>query len=210
MENYQVVSEVKRLVNKYKDEKISITITGHSLGAALGTLCAADIVANKINELKERPRKSCPVTAFLFGSPRVGDSNFRHLLSSLKNLHILRVSNVPDIIPTLPPEGYYADVGQELVMDTRFSKFLKRPGNYDTWHGLEPYLHGVAGTQGSKGGFRMEVDRSIALVNKQIDGLKDEYPVPASWWCMRNRGMKRLADGSWELRDHEKDDNSFA
>ncbi|KAL6330374.1 hypothetical protein AAG906_040303 [Vitis piasezkii] len=131
----------------------------------------------------------------------------RNVLLSLENLHLIRVTNVPDIVPTLPPEGYYSEVGQGLVIDTRFSNFLKFPECYDIWHSLEAHLHGVAGTQGSKGGFHLEVDRSIALVNKMLDALKDEYPVPASWWCMRNKGMKRLADGSWELKDHGKDDH---
>ncbi|KAF5750114.1 phospholipase A1-IIgamma [Tripterygium wilfordii] len=199
----QVLLEVERLVEEFKEEEISITITGHSLGAALGTLNAADIVTSGINQ-RDHPSQPCPVTGFFFACPHVGDSSFCQMLQAMKDLHILRVRNAPDLIPYYPPLGY-SDVGEELVIDTRKSKYLKSLPDFSRVHGLEAYLHGVAGTQGSRGEFHLEVKRDIALVNKWLDALKEEYLVPKSWWCVKNKGMVQQDDGSWLLEDHEKD-----
>ncbi|KAK4437347.1 Phospholipase A1-IIgamma [Sesamum alatum] len=198
----QVLSEVKRLVEHYKDEEISITSTGHSMGAALSTLSATDIACNGHNKLDNNSNKTCPVTAFNFASPLVGDSNFRDTLKSTNDLHILSILNVPDIIPHLPAMIGYTSVGIELPIDSRKYRFLKFPGDPDSWHNLEgSYLHSLAIENGS------EVKRDIALVNKSCGALKEKYSIPVFWWCERNKGMVQMNNGSWILYDHEKDDN---
>ena len=53
------------MMKKYPNSKISIT--GHSLGAAIATHCAVDLMANyNIRNF----------TLYTYGSPRVGDKTF--------------------------------------------------------------------------------------------------------------------------------------
>lgn len=66
----------------------NIIITGHSLGAALATLCAYCLL-------------DCNIELITFASPRVGNVDFCMLLEQrLKNN--LRIVNTEDIVPTLP------------------------------------------------------------------------------------------------------------
>ncbi|XP_019170224.1 PREDICTED: phospholipase A1-IIgamma-like [Ipomoea nil] len=203
----QVLGEVKRLVELYKNEEVSITVCGHSLGAALATLNAIDIAKNGTNTTSAG--KSFPVTGFVYASPRTGDHNFKNAYDATPNLHLMRIRNVPDIVPQVPPATPligYTDVGVELTIDVTKSGYVKPPGDLASWHLLEPYLHGIAGTKGAGllDGFELVVDRDISLVNKLLDYLKEEYCIPGNWWIEKNKGMVQQDDGSWKLLDNEE------
>ncbi|KAI3414825.1 Phospholipase A1 [Psidium guajava] len=203
----QVLTEVRKQVDLYagKDETISITVVGHSMGAALATLNALDIVTNKYNVPTDRPEKACLVTAFPFASPKVGNESFQEVFSSSEKLRALRVVNAIDIVPFIPPVRYY-HVGQQLMVDSRKSPYLKSltssfSGAIEIGHQLETYLHLVAGTQGiDSNDFDLKDRRDISLLNKNYDALKTKYKIPVNWWVAKNKNMVQNGnDGSWSL-----------
>ncbi|KAK7340459.1 hypothetical protein VNO77_21162 [Canavalia gladiata] len=160
-----VREEVARVIQSYGDEPLSLTITGHSLGAALAILSAYDITTTFQN--------APMVTVVSFGGPRVGNDKFRGRLEN-SGTRILRIVNSDDVITKVPGlvvhdddvasnNGFhvaslqswfrrvvedmqlvYADVGQELRLSSRESPFLKK-GDVATCHDLKTYLHLVNG-----------------------------------------------------------------
>lgn len=197
----QLLTKIKELRQKYKDEKQSITITGHSLGASLSILSAFDLVENEVAD-------DIPVAALVFGCPQVGNKALKNRIQSYPNLKILHIKNTIDLIPHYP--GYllgYRDIGTELVIDTRKSKFLKESDNPSDWHNLQGMLNVVAGWNGKEGEFELRVKRSVALVNKSSDFLKTEFYVPASWWVEKNKGMVLdESSGEWVLAPPSDED----
>ncbi|KAF2305259.1 hypothetical protein GH714_003365 [Hevea brasiliensis] len=207
----QVLAAIRRLVDKYAElnEEVSITVTGHSLGAAFATLNAMDIAANGYNK-PSGSETVYPVTAFVYASPRVGDTAFLEVFSGLSDLHLLRLKNNKDIVPDLPvpvpPSFPYKDVGVELYIDTTKSQFIK-PESVGAAHDLNLYLHGVAGYQGKDTDFNLVItDLDIALVNKYNDLLTDDRKVPPKWWSnVLNKGMIQIDIGFWKLNDYIPD-----
>nr|XP_043607998.1 phospholipase A1-IIgamma-like [Erigeron canadensis] len=198
----QVLSTVKQLVEKYEEEETSITVIGHSLGGALATLSGGDIAVNGYNKPKSENKKPVPVTVFAYGNPFLGNLCLHELLNKQEHLRILRTVNVIDYIPLLPPLVGYIHVGRELYIDTRKSVYLKPTENYAKRHNMEAsYLHGLAGSHGVNGEFRLEVDRDIALINKRSNLLKKHYMIPENWWIQQNKGMIQKSNGSWKLRE---------
>ncbi|CAA2938936.1 phospholipase A1-Ibeta2, chloroplastic-like [Olea europaea var. sylvestris] len=189
-----VVEEVQRLLEKYKGETLSITITGHSLGAALALLVGDELSTCSIN--------MPPVSVFSFGGPRVGNRGFANRLNA-KNVKVLRIVNSQDIITRVPGmfvseeldkqlrgsgasavlnvldnsmPWAYAHVGTELKVDTKMSPFLKPNADVACCHDLEAYLHLVDGFMASNCPFRANAKRSLwKLLNEQRSNVKMLY-----------------------------------
>lgn len=183
-----VVEEVKRLMELYKGEELSITITGHSLGAALALLVA--------DELSVCSTGVPPIAVFSFGGPRVGNAGFADRVKA-RNVKVLRIVNNQDLITRVPGmliEGLeeklrdtriegtwdYSHVGTELRVDSRMSPYLKPGADIACCHDLEAYLHLVDGFLASDCPFRSSAKRSLVkLVNEQSSNVKKLYTSKA-------------------------------
>ncbi|TKR96097.1 hypothetical protein L596_010165 [Steinernema carpocapsae] len=84
------------LRNKYPDYEI--WVTGHSLGGAMASLCAATLV----HLGQANPEKLKLLT---FGAPRIGDKAFVDVHEALV-LYSYRVVHNRDIVPHVPPEFF--------------------------------------------------------------------------------------------------------
>ncbi|KAK4797986.1 hypothetical protein SAY86_030312 [Trapa natans] len=86
--------EISRILRTYSNEPLSITVTGHSLGAALATLAAYDIRTTFSDCVPM-------VTVMSFGGPRVGNQSFRRRLEE-SGTKILRIVNSDDVVTKVP------------------------------------------------------------------------------------------------------------
>ncbi|GAV61309.1 Lipase_3 domain-containing protein [Cephalotus follicularis] len=185
-----VIEEVKRLIELYEGETLSITVTGHSLGAALALLVGDD--------LSTCASQVPPIAVFSFGGPRVGNRGFANRINK-NNVKVLRIVNNQDVITRVPgvpvSEGLdqklcntsigemlnnmplaYSHVGTELRVDSKMSPFLKPDADVACCHDLEAYLHLVDGFLASNCPFRANAKRSLAkLIHEQSSNVKKLY-----------------------------------
>ena len=99
-----IFSNIVYLSIKYNTS--NLILTGHSLGAALSTLLAFDILNDDVYE-------GFNIHSIItFGSPRVGNYEFSN---AIKNINSFRITHYYDIVPHLPQEllNYY-HIGQEV------------------------------------------------------------------------------------------------
>ncbi|KAL9672634.1 hypothetical protein QQ045_028886 [Rhodiola kirilowii] len=152
----QILTEIKRLVDLYAGEELSITVSGHSLGSALAILSAYDIAETGLNIGPNG--QAIPVTVFSYSGPRVGNARFKERIETL-GVNVLRVVNVHDMVPKTPGlflnEGVspmlmkfvkhspwsYCHVGVELALNHMNSPFLKPTTDPGCAHNLEAHLH---------------------------------------------------------------------
>ncbi|CAN6279400.1 unnamed protein product [Urochloa humidicola] len=172
----EVMEEVRRLMEKYKGEELSITVVGHSLGAALALL-VADEVASTIPDAP-------PVAVVSFGGPKVGNAAFVDRLGSSGKVNVLRIVNagdvvtkVPGVAPRLPrKKEQYHHAGAELRIDSKNSPCLRPDAGPACRHDLEAYLHLIDGFTGTGRPFRHDARRSvIRLLQLQRGNVKKEY-----------------------------------
>ncbi|CAO2210169.1 unnamed protein product [Urochloa humidicola] len=194
-----VISEIKKLLEQYKGEEVSITVTGHSLGAALAVLIA-DELAGGVAAMA-----GAPVAVFSFGGPRVGNRAFAARVEA-RGARVLRVVNAHDVVPRFPPRMpmmlmppgvVYADVGRELRLDSRASPFLRPDADAACCHDLEAYIHLVDGFLGSHCPFRDNAKRSILrLVKNQGGNVKQLYMSKAKDMLDDGRGADMAGGGA--------------
>jgi len=87
----QIISGVKDLIGT--KTKVTVYITGHSLGGALATLCAVD--------LKISFGIKANIFLYTFGTPRVGNQAFAQYCNALTNEN-WRLVHYADLVPQLP------------------------------------------------------------------------------------------------------------
>ncbi|PKU61376.1 phospholipase A1-Ibeta2, chloroplastic-like [Dendrobium catenatum] len=167
-----VTEEIRRLVEIYKNEELSITVTGHSLGAALAILIADELNGSAMEASMP------PIAVYSFGGPMVGNRAFSERVDE-RGAKVLRVVNAHDLVTRVPTWfcGGYEHVGTELKVDSKVSPFLKPDANPACCHDLEAYLHLVDGLGGGDGcQFRPNAKRSLVrLISQQRGNVKKLY-----------------------------------
>ncbi|CAA6657876.1 unnamed protein product [Spirodela intermedia] len=165
-----------------RDEEVSLTVTGHSLGGALALLSAHEAAAAAIPGLSH-------VSVISFGAPRVGNREFVKELED-RGVKVLRLVNKQDLVPRMPGPSS-----------------TRRSGNSSTWIGssCDVPAPGRRAPQPA-GGFRKDAKRDIALVNKWGAALRDDLHIPSGWFQASMKEIQTDSRGLLVARRREPED----
>jgi len=110
-----VESFVTQLVQQFPN--LPLTITGHSLGAALSVVSAMELIQNKVVD-------GAKIRVINLGQPRVGNDVFAHFFDANVGYHY-RMVNQRDLVPHLPPMAFgFYHVGTEIWFPTNTTSFV--------------------------------------------------------------------------------------
>ena len=117
-----LLNKLKMLKKSYNTN--NLLITGHSLGAALATLFAYDILNNYSDVFLNY--------LITFGSPRIGNKNFVESIGDF-NFNHYRVTHYYDMVPHVPQEFLdYLHIPYEIWYNEENSKYIKCADNYES------------------------------------------------------------------------------
>jgi hypothetical protein len=121
----------------------TLTIAGHSLGSALATLLALDVVENNA---------FAAPSVFTFASPLVGDAQFARTYDS-EVPGTWRITNVIDLVPKLPPANWGYDHVDQLYPVNSLGQTKLLPS---CTHAMTTYMFLVDHANGGGGGFAVD------------------------------------------------------
>ncbi|GLJ34127.1 hypothetical protein SUGI_0685950 [Cryptomeria japonica] len=174
--------KIPMLLERYKGERLSITVTGHSLGGALATMSAYHIKL-LLEEIRE---PSTPVTVFTFASPRVGDRAFADHMEEI-GVKVLRVKVKRDLVSHVPgvilnerrhklgeyiktkhsfKKWAFHHVGTLLSLNILSSPYLRKRDKFFHKHDLNIHLHLIDGYQGRSPAFQSS-NRGMKYLEKE-------------------------------------------
>jgi len=114
----KLLAKVKQLLGEHPC--FSLYVTGHSLGAALATLCGFMLS----HELENK------ITVVSFASPRIGNAEWKKAFDEKANLTHYRVTNDRDIVTAFPMYKYH-HVGKTVrLFEDSYSIFM----DYSQFH----------------------------------------------------------------------------
>jgi len=150
-----VWSDVLAKLGEFRYNNQAVILTGHSLGAALATLAAAQLKTDKnitINGL------------YTFGSPRVGGRDFEKYFDQHFQGRVFRFVNNNDVVTRFPPTiNLYKHVGEFLYFDTDGEIHQ----DISFWHQFKEGVKGVAEDVG-RIGLDMINDHSMETYQKYV------------------------------------------
>lgn len=138
-------NDIHKFINKCRDNNQPIWFCGHSLGAALATLAAANYVLNGDDgDAKDVSG------IYTIGQPRVGNSTFAKAFDAVLGEKCFRVVNNNDAVTRVPLPGIflkYTHVGQERYIDSN-GKLRK---SVSRWEKIWDRLRGAQQDLGERG-----------------------------------------------------------